>query len=476
LKDFKRHITQKHWLVTVSAILLIASAGCKKNEVFSPQRLQSGSALQNIQNKGRLDIITDYNSTSYFLYRGTPMGFNYEVMRAFADHLGVQLNIRLVKSIDEVYSSLSDGTVDMVCMDLPMATEKEYTVSFTDPIINARPVLVQRKPDTGGKGRSLVTGADELSGKSIYVEKGSQFMKMLTMLSITSKEGIHIIEHPEYKTEQLIDAVSGGKIDYTVAYEPVAEVNRKYHNNIDIHTVIGHDQDLVWSVSKESQDLLDEFNNWLSSMRKSKKLAILYEKYYVSDRSVRIVDSEMYSVKGGKISPYDQSIRKHSRLINWDWRLVASLVYKESRFHPEAQAWSGASGLMQLMPDVAEKYGVDSLSQPSKQIEAGIRYLQSLDKQFAGMIKDKEERIKFVLAAYNVGLGHVLDARRLAAKYGKNNNIWTNNVDTFLLKKSEPRYYNDRLAYYGYCRGQEPFTFVKDVMEIYQLYRNAIHN
>lgn len=476
MKDFNRNITPKLWLVTVLSFTMFTFLACKKNEVFRPQKSIAGKALQNIKNKGRLEVITDYNSTSYFLYRGAPMGFNYEVMRAFADHLGVQLNIKLARSVDQTYNSLEDGTVDMVSIELPVAQEKDYIVSFTDPVFNARPVLVQRTPDTKHPNTKLITDAKKLGGKVVYVEKGSPFTKMLTMLSFEAKDSIHIIEHPELKTEQLISAVASGKIDYTVAYENVAIVNQKYHNNLDIHTVIGHDQNLVWMVAKESEDLLEEFNSWLAGYKRSKQLAILYEKYYVSDRTVKIVGSELYSVKGGKISPFDQSIRKYSRLINWDWRLLASVIYKESRFHPEAQAWSGASGLMQLMPDVAQKYGIDSISYPGKQIEAGVKYLESLDKQFTNLVKDKDERVKFVLAAYNVGLGHVLDARRLASKYGKNNNIWTNNVDSFLLRKSEPRFYQDRLAYYGYCRGEEPYTFVKDVMEIYHLYRNAIKN
>jgi membrane-bound lytic murein transglycosylase F len=171
---------------------------------------------------------------------------------------------------------------------------------------------------------------------------------------------------------------------------------------------------------------------------------------------------------------YDAEIKKQSKRLNWDWRLFASLIYHESNFKPDARAWSGAYGLLQLMPWVMEQYGLDSISSPNQQIAAGARYIASIDKQFKNMVPDPVERQKFVLAAYNVGLAHVFDARRLAKKYGKKDDVWTTQVDSFILKKSEPKYYRDRLAFYGYCRGEEPFRFVEEVMEMYGLYKNVI--
>jgi membrane-bound lytic murein transglycosylase F len=186
------------------------------------------------------------------------------------------------------------------------------------------------------------------------------------------------------------------------------------------------------------------------------------------------VGSELYSVGSNKISIYDAEIKKQSKRLNWDWRLFASLIYHESNFKPEVRAWSGAYGLLQLMPWVMEQYGLDSISSPNQQIAAGARYIASIDKQFKSMVPDPVERQKFVLAAYNVGLAHVFDARRLAKKYGRKDDVWTTQVDSFILWKSEPKYYRDRLAFYGYCRGEEPFHFVEDVMEMYGLYKNVI--
>jgi membrane-bound lytic murein transglycosylase F len=213
-------------------------------------------------------------------------------------------------------------------------------------------------------------------------------------------------------------------------------------------------------------------NAWLEEFKKQKQYTYLYNKYFKNPKSARIYESEFYSRNSGKISVYDEVIKKYSQNIGWDWRLIASLIYQESKFHPEVRSWAGAYGLMQLMPETAAQFGVDSLAGPEQQIEAGIRFLKYIDKQLEEVIEDPEERVKFILASYNVGIGHVLDARRLADKYGKDSNKWFANVDTFLLQKSEPKFYRDPVVYYGYCRGTEPVNFVSEILQRYDHYKN----
>jgi membrane-bound lytic murein transglycosylase F len=179
-------------------------------------------------------------------------------------------------------------------------------------------------------------------------------------------------------------------------------------------------------------------------------------------------------VRSGRISVWDDILKQKTEELGWDWRLVASLMYQESRFQSDAISWMGAQGLMQLMPGTAIIYGVDSLSSPVENINAGIKYLKMLDDRFKDIVHDPDERIKFVLASYNAGIAHVFDARRLAEKYGRDPNLWDDNVDFFLLNKSNPKYYNDEVVFYGYCRGEESFNYVNDIMERFEHYRNVI--
>lgn len=438
------------------------------------------SSLEMIKARGKLIVITDYNSTSYFFYRGRPLGFNYDVLKAFAEHLGVGLNVGISTTVDNTFNCLSHNGCDIVALNLPLTKETNLQFYYTKPILSSAPVLVQRKPADWERlsvrvlDKRMIRNPGFLAGKEVVIPNGSPFLRLLQEHSVESGDTIRIKENLELTTEQLIHGVAAGELPYTVAFEDIARVNQMYYPVLDIKTHIGPTQDIVWAVSRSSPDLLKDFNRWLTRFKKTKRYKALYDKYYVSDRITRIRGSKMFSIRHGKISPYDEIFQKYAKIIGWDWRLLASLCYHESKFHSDTVAWSGATGLMQLMPWIMQEYGVESNSSPDRQILSGVKYLASIDKQFIKLVPDKDERTKFVLAAYNVGIAHVLDARRLAKKYNRKDNVWTNEVDSFILKKSYPKYYHDKLAFYGYCRGEEPFRFVREVFEIYELYKNAI--
>jgi membrane-bound lytic murein transglycosylase F len=199
----------------------------------------------------------------------------------------------------------------------------------------------------------------------------------------------------------------------------------------------------------------------------------LYRKYFKNKRSAERLDSDFFANFSGKISPYDAMIKEFSDEIGWDWRLVASMIYQESRFNPQARSWAGAYGLMQLMPATGERFGVGPQSPLKMQIRAGLMFIKWLNERFID-IEDLDERQKFILAGYNVGLGHVLDARALAAKNGKDPDVWDDNVAEFLLLKSNPKYYTDPVVKYGYCRGTEPYQYVADIMDRYGHYKNLV--
>jgi membrane-bound lytic murein transglycosylase F len=151
--------------------------------------------------------------------------------------------------------------------------------------------------------------------------------------------------------------------------------------------------------------------------------------------------------------------------------LLAAVIYQESRFINKDESWAGARGLMQLMPETAEKFGASNPDDPKQNIKAGVGYLKYLDTYWAKEITDQDERLKFVLASYNVGLSHVIDARKLAEKYKKSSVLWDDNVEYYLLKKSDPVYYRDPIAPAGYCKCEEPVNYVKNVLETYEEYK-----
>lgn len=476
---------RKYYIVILMLISIFLTTSCFKDKDSSSSNNPNKqfSVLDKIREKGKLVALTDYNSTNYYIYRGTPMGYQFELLQAFADYLNVELKIVTNNDLDKSFSLLANGEIDLISIGLTKTQERLSLVDFTDPIIQTRQVLVQRKPDNWRKIKTadelnakLIRNQIELVGKTIIIQKKTSFFERLNNLAEEIGGPINIIEDPELEVEALISKVANGEIEFTISDEYIALVNQRYYPDIDVKTDISYPQNLSWVVNKGEDSLRLEVNHWLESFKKSITSRLIYNKYFKNRRTINYAKSEYNSVGGGKISPYDTYLKTIAEQYNLDWRLIASLIYQESGFQPNAKSWVGAYGLMQLMPSTAKMFGVDSLSTPEQQIEGGIKFMQWLDKQIPEDVSNQEERIKFILAAYNVGLGHVYDARRLAEKYNSNPNIWTGSVDLFLRQKSDPKFYRDSVVRYGYCRGEEPYNFVIQILDRYDHYKNLIKN
>ena len=436
--------------------------------------------LDSIKKRGNLVVVTDYNSTNYFIYKGEPMGFHYELLNSFSDHIGIDLEIYTENHFDQALKLLNSGKADLLALGLTVNSSRKNEILFTEPITVTRQVLVQRKPN-GWRSltqdmidRKLIRSQLDLAGKSIYVQKGSSHIERLKALADEIGDEINIIEVP-FESEKLIQSVANGEIDYAVCDENTGTVNSTYYTNIDINTPISFQQNIAWGVRKDNSDeLLRELNQWLSAYKTTASYALLYAKYFKNSRSSYIVRSDYYALSTGKVSQWDDIIKVASKNINWDWRLLASLICQESGFNPEVRSWAGAYGLMQIMPGTGEKLGIDITASPELNIRAGIKYLNQLQNIFEPEISDEEERLRFVLASYNAGPGHILDAMKLAEKNGNDPRKWDDNVAVWLLKKSEPRYFNDAVVKNGYFKGVESVNFVSEILNRWSHYKNII--
>ena len=452
-----------------------------KEDNLKPKNHQH-SALDSVLSRKKLRAATDYGSVSYLIYRGEPIGYQYELLQNLTKYLDVDLELIIVKDIDKSIEMLNNGEIDLIAMGLTVTSKRSRMFEFTDPILSTRQMLIQRKPDGYQKMRTadeieshLLRNQMDLAGKTIYVQKGTIYVKRLTTLADEIADTIYIMEEDK-DTEELIAAVAKGEIDYTVSDKYIALVNKRYYPNIDIKTPLSFPQKIAWATKKGQTALADTINKWFSQFNKTLLSRLLYNKYFENIRARRITQSQYNSFSGGHLSPYDEEIKKASAIVGWDWRVLASLIYQESEFKPNVKSWVGAYGLMQMMPVTLEKYGLDSTASPEQQIIAGVKYLKYLDKQLPNEISDSTERVKFVLASYNAGLGHVLDARRLAEKYGLNPNKWDGNVDHFILNLSDKEYYHDSVVYYGYLRGEETYNFVTEILERSEQYKHLISN
>ncbi len=453
----------------------------KNSQNLAEEGIHKKYRIHEIQERGKLIATTSYNSTDYFIYRDEPMGFQYEKLKMFADYLGVELEIKVAAGLEDAFISLEEGNTDVIAMGLAVTMERQEKVDFSLPILQTRQMLVQRKPENWRKMRTwddieklLIRNPLDLANTTVTVQRASAHSTRLKNLSNEIGKPITVVEDPVYEVEQLIAAVSEGDIEYTVCDEHMAQFFEKQYPELDIRTPISFPQNLAWAVRKDSDSLLVAINDWLMEDNDSYASKHLVDKYFNSSRTIFMAKSEATSYNGRKISQYDEILRNISRQYDFDWRLVASLVYQESQFKPEARSWAGAFGLMQMMPNTLKLMGIDTTANEFEQLEAGIIYLKILDDELPKEISDPDERIRFILAAYNLGIAHVFDARRLAEKNGKDPNVWKDNVDYYILNKSNPEYYRDSVVRYGYARGEETYNFVNEVLDRFEHYKNVV--
>ena len=462
------------WLVIIGFALLF-SCDFDRN----PNRSKGADGnrdLEQIISDGVLTAVTEFNSTNYFIYKGEPMGYQFDMLQAFAAHLGVRLEIIAENNLDEAFNMLEEGEVDIFANNLTVTGSRSKKFNFTIPHSQTRQVLIQRKNPSTETGVQVIRNPIELANRIVYVQKGSASANRLRNLSEEIGTPIVIVEMSNYEADELIELVANSEVDYTVCDEDVAKVNANFFENIDIETPVSFEQNLAWAVGKESPQLLNELNEWMEGFSKTAEYRIIRTKYFENSVWAKRVLNELTAIRSGRISNFDDGFKNASSSIDWDWRLFASMVYQESRFKHNVKSHMGAYGLMQFMPSTAKYFGVKHKTDPSTQIEAGAKYLRWLDNRFIDSIPDPEERIKFILASYNAGLGHVIDARNLARKYGKDPNVWENNVDYFILNKSNPEFYKDDVVKHGYCRGEETYNYVTQIMNRYKHYRNIVPN
>lgn len=440
---------------------------------FSPneQKKEIGKSLYEIKLQKKLKIITDYNSINYFIYKGQPLGFHYEMAKLFAEYIGVNLEIVVSNNLGESFDLLEKGQGHILATSLTQTEERSENFDFSFPIGETAIVLVQRESQDSSY---IIRDINDLKDKCIYVKSKSVYQKTLEDFNNEKDLNITIISVDNFSTEDLIGMVSNSEIDYSVSDENIAQINAHHYNNVDISMALSEKQPLSWGINKKQTELKEELNNWLKGFVGSYAYKVLYRKYYDSKRAISRHSSPFLSLNYGSICEYDNILKYKSKEIGWDWKLIASLIYQESNFDPNAESWVGAYGLMQIMPETARMVRIDSFKNPINNIEAGIRYIKYLDKLFTKELKDTTDIIPFILASYNVGPGHVLDARRLAEKYGKNPDKWYNNTDFFLLNKANPLYYKDNLSRNGYCNGEEPYNYVENILTLYYHYCNII--
>ena len=460
---------EKH-IITVTLLFLFLLTACKNKVIEQPEIVRD---FQQITNSGEINVLTLSGSMSYFIYKGQEMGYEYELLKNFAEENNLKVNLIIAENEVALVEKLEQGVGDLIACNVPITNQgKENFIYCGRETINEQ-VLVQRS----NKGDTILQDIPELIGKDVWVISDSKYHHRLVNLNNESGGGINIrlIEQDTISTEDLIEKVSQGEIPYTVSDLDLAKLNKTYYSNINIELKVSHPQRSAWLVRKNSPNLAAALNQWFYINSNTLKHQSITKRYF--EKSKLPGDEPVPIIGPNNISPFDNYFKKYASQIDWDWRLLASIAFQESKFHTDKVSWAGATGLMGLMPKTARAFGLtpEEMTDPEASIRGATQLIKRLNKAFSS-IEDKNERIKFIVASYNAGAGHIYDAQALAKKYGKSPTVWEGNVEECLKLKRLPEYYNDPVCKQGYFRGSETLHYVPAVIERWQYYQSNIEH
>jgi len=453
--------------------------------------------LAQIRERGSLVVLAPYNSTTYFIYQGEPLGYEYEILRAFAKDLGVQLKMVVVTDPKSLFPLLNSGEGDLAAARLiPPDPAEAAPVAFTRALYRTEPALVQQEqaPSKAGEGTEkvlapgpadplpevdinarLVTQPWQLAGRTVTLPEQSAYRRTLLELSDEISGDVQIVELGEkMQDEALAQKVARGEVQFTVMQKNLADLKEVEFKNLKVRPILGAAHSVSWAVRRNSPELVKELNRWIEEKKEAGLFSAMYQKYFIDRRRyLERVTSEYLTSKTGKLSEFDALIKQHAAELKWDWRLLASQVFQESKFRPAARSWAGASGLLQLMPKTANEFGVTNALNPEDNVQGACKFLKWLQRYWERRIPDENERLKFILASYNTGAGHVEDAQRLTEKYGGNPQKW-DDVAYWLLQKSTQKYSSDEVVKFGFCRGLEPVNYVNKILERFDHYKQFV--
>jgi peptidoglycan lytic transglycosylase F len=414
--------------------------------------------LHKIIKAGQITVITRNTPHCYYLYRDEPMGFEYDLAQEFANYLGVELKIHVAESWEGMIPLLKEGAGGFIAAGMAITPKRRKQVAFSDGYMDIQQELIANR--NGAQIKKL----EDLSGKTIDVRRATPYQERLEELQ---KQGYHfnIKLHKDLPTEELIQQVASGEIGFTVADSNIALLNRRHYPSAVIVRPISDLQHLGWAVHPKARQLRDKINSFFATIKQNGRFNEIYNKYYGDVEEFDFVDLRAFhrSIKDN-LSRYSPFIKAAAKKYGFDWRLIAAQIYQESHLDPLAKSQAGALGLMQLLPSTARSLDVKDIQNPVENINAGVQHLKILFDRF-----DKApdpDRMQIALAAYNIGHGHVEDARELAVRMNLDPNSWESLEKTLPLLRYR-KYYKD--SKYGYCRGTEPVNYIKQIMIYYDI-------
>ena len=416
--------------------------------------------LPGLKARRRLRMITRNNAMTYFIHRGRQVGFEYELIKEFADRHDLRLDIVIPDSHAELLAYLNEGKGDVVAAAMTITEERRAQAAFARPYNEVDELVVVRAEEDS------IASLEDLAGRTVHVRQSSSFYTTLMALA-DSIEGLQVAPLPDsLETEAILAGVAEGRYDITLCDSNLLDVELAYGRQLKAAFSI-KPTSLGWAVRADNPALLAALNQYVQEEKGGLFFNMMKKRYFKNKRTIAKAKDSLRVDLSGRLSPYDELVKKYARQYGQDWRLITAQMYQESKFDPQATSWVGARGLMQIMPVTGHELGFTNLDDPEENIHAGVKYLSQLVNRFDSNIPI-EERTRLALAAYNVGYGHVLDARRLAREKGWNPDRWFGHVEQAMRLLAKPAYHER--ARYGFCRCGQPVHYVGNIQSMYDAY------
>jgi len=439
-------------LLAALALLLplgLAGSGCEQQDVLS-----------RIQARGELLVATRNSPTTYYEGPDGPTGLEYDLVRRFAERIGVKAHFVFPQPFEDILDAVRDGRVNMAAAGLTDTEARRRSLRFSVPYQEITPQLVYRR----GSGRPH--NLDDLDGV-LEVLAGSSHAERLAQLKADDHPQLHWRISRDYETEELLYLVEEQAIDYTVADSNELALNRRYYPHLQAAFSIAEPEALAWAIARTRDDsLLRAANAFLQQIKEDGTLEKLLRRYYGRVGRLNFVDRRTFWRHVRQRLPkyqalFEQAARQHDQ----DWRLLAAIGYQESHWNPKAVSPTGVRGIMMLTRTTARRVGVSNRLDPTQSITGGANYLQIMEDKIPDRIHEPD-RTWLTLAGYNVGFGHLEDARILTERQGGDPDRWAE-VKERLPLLSRKQFYSQ--LKHGYARGREPVVYVENIRSYYDL-------
>ena len=416
--------------------------------------------LEEIRERGELRVLTRYGPTTYYIKGEELAGFEYELAREFAKYLNVKLKIIVPENLGNMLQLIEQGKADIAAAGLTITPARKGILRFGPTYQEVSQQLVYRRGSLKPKNISkLADGHLEVVANSSHVEQLELHQQEFPELSW--------VENKELDNSGLLELVQLEMIDYTIADSNEIDANQTLFPELRVAFNISEPQPLAWAMPlADDGSLNSELTDFFSKMKEAGTIDRLIEKYYGHISDFDYVDTRTIHRRILTHLPKYQTLFKQAAVeFGFDWHLLAAISYQESHWNPEAVSSTGVRGLMMLTKATAKQMKIDDRKDPAQSIYAGAGYLSHLYKRLPKNIIE-EDKVWIALASYNVGRGHVEDARVLTEKGGGNPNRWSD-IKQYLPLLSKKKWYKQ--TRYGYARGGEPVRYIENIRRYYDI-------